>query len=92
MTALDFAILGFAAWRLAYLLARESGPYDVLVRLRAGARWALRSKEKPEQPGCVLCVSVWTAIGLFALWQVIQWPVIMLAIAGLAAAVDEYAG
>lgn len=92
MTALDFAVLGLAVWRLAYLLARESGPYDVLVRLRAGARWALRSDVPPEQPGCVLCVSVWTAIGLFALWQVLQWPVIMLAIMGLAAAVDEYAG
>lgn len=92
MTPLDFAILGLAAWRLAYLLARESGPYNVLVRLRMGARWALRSTADPKTPGCVLCVSIWTAIGLFALWQVVQWPIIMLAIAGLAVAIDEFAG
>ncbi len=92
MTALDFAILGLAAWRLAYLLARESGPYDALIRLRARARGVLRSDAPPEQPGCVLCVSVWTAIGLFLLWQVVTWPIVMLAIAGLAAAVDEFAG
>lgn len=34
MSLVDFLILGLATWRMASLLAREAGPFDVFLRIR----------------------------------------------------------
>lgn len=82
MTALDLTILALATWRISFLLTREVGPLQALSKLR----------ERTTLGGlleCIKCMSVWAALALFALWQFVQWPVIVLAISGGALLVDR---
>lgn len=55
MSPLNLFILALATWRLAYLLAKETGPYQLITRFRA--RFHL--------PDCIYCLSVWCAAGLY---------------------------
>lgn len=86
MTLLDLLILSLATWRLTYLLAKESGPFDLLTRLRA--RFALGGLSS-----CVYCWSLWCAAGLYllALTPAIV-LVYILAIAGAAMLAHRYTG
>jgi len=81
-------VAGLAAWRVAFLLARENGPGDALLQLR---RKFMRSAgERPI--GCVKCVSVWLAVPLVLFVELEGWwarIVCWLAIAGVAALIDE---
>ena len=80
-------IAAFATWRLAFLVAREEGPWGVFGRVRrfVGLR----------VPGglftCVKCVSMWIAMP-FAVFVHCAWPeviVVWLALAGVSALIDE---
>ncbi len=81
-----FLIAALATWRLAFLLAREQGPWDILGRFRQAA-----SGVTTELLRCVKCVGLWVAIP-FAFfvrgdwWELI---VIWLALAGVTALIDE---
>jgi len=83
---LDLAILGLASWRLAHLLVHERGPFHLFERLR---RPPLVNEAETGMLNCLYCTSVWIALGLYALWQIIQWPVVLLAISALAILVDH---
>ncbi len=80
-----FLIAALATWRLAFLLARESGPWDVVGRFR-------RAGIGGRALTCVKCVGLWVAVP-FALfvggerWElVITW----LALGGVVALIDEW--
>lgn len=77
-----FLILALAAWRLAYMLVSEVGPFSVFARLRY--RIGVRSVPVTQPDGrmavgkvasntaaelflCIWCMSVWTALLLLAL-------------------------
>lgn len=76
MTLEGLVILGLAAWRLAFLITQEDGPFNVFYRLR---------QRFPEDGhgrigdllNCVYCMSVWTALVCVWLWrtelQVLVW-------------------
>ena len=52
-----------AVWRVSYLLVFESGPWNLLARLRnhfAQGFWG-------ELTSCLYCVSVWVALPVAAL-------------------------
>ncbi|RZS53403.1 DUF1360 domain-containing protein [Sphaerotilus mobilis] len=55
-----FALCVLATWRLTHLLAREDGPGDLVVRLRAslGHSWLGAMMD------CFFCLSLWVAIPL----------------------------
>ncbi len=72
----ELLVHGLAAWRLAYMLVNEDGPWAVFARLRywAGLRSvAVRGEDDrvrvsrvasntlAEGLTCVWCVSIWTA-------------------------------
>ena len=64
----DFAILSLAVWRVAHMLAREDGPFDVFCRLRLamGAVKSINGFWTADAPWgklwiCPLCLSVWLA-------------------------------
>jgi len=83
-----FVIAGLATWRLAFLLARERGPHGVFDRLRQRAGRGLAG----ELLSCVKCTSFWIAIP-FAFFVRGTWAemvVIWLALAGVAAVIDEW--
>lgn len=80
MRALDFTIVVFATWRVAALLVREDGPFDLLARLRL----ALDATVVGKSLRCLYCTSLWLSLPA-ALWLVgpsSQWPVVCLGLAG----------
>lgn len=70
MDATALIVIGLAAWRLAYLVTREDGPWNVLLRLRT--RWPLGGLLN-----CVYCASVWTGALAVVVWttpaQIVLW-------------------
>jgi Protein of unknown function (DUF1360) len=83
-----FVIAALATWRLAFLLARERGPHGVFDWLRHRAGRGLAG----ELLSCVKCTSFWIAIP-FAFFVRGTWTemvVIWLALAGMAAVIDEW--
>ncbi len=61
MSALSFIIAILATYRLAHMMTREDGPFDVFANLRGAM--------DPEQKtwwgrglNCALCVSFWLAL------------------------------
>lgn len=104
MTALDFVILGLAAWRLAYMLVNEDGPGALLSRLRyrLGVRSVVTrgADGQPETSKvalnglaelwlCVWCMSVWCSLVLLLPWEPIYWLRLVLAASALAVLVHE---
>lgn len=61
-------ILGaLASWRISHLLSSESGPWQVLDRLRGSMHGFLK-----ELFHCIYCISVWVAAPL-AYWIGVSW-------------------
>ena|ERR1051326_6954387 len=56
--AFRFVLATLAVWRLTHMLAREDGPWDLLVKLRR----ALGSGMAGKLAGCFYCLSVWMAL------------------------------
>jgi hypothetical protein len=78
--ALRCVLVVLGTWRLAHLVAREDGPFDVIVRLRArvgdGAMGALMD--------CPHCLGLWIAMP-FAWWLAEtrgEWVVAWLGVSG----------
>lgn len=77
MTALDFIIFAFAAYRIGSLLSWEIGPYGILDKLRrfVGVRYDSGSKpfgqnELAKMILCVYCNTVWIAIISIVLYYI----------------------
>ena len=82
-----FLIAALATWRVAFLVARERGPYQVFARLRG---WAGHGAFA-DLLTCVKCVGLWVAIP-FAFFVRGDWAeliVVWLALAGVTALIDE---
>lgn len=91
---LDILLIGLAAWRLAHMLVKEDGPFEMFSKLRklVGIEQivvrdgdkvdvALTAKNTlAEGLLCVWCVSVWTATLLYvgALIPVLHTPFMWL--------------
>jgi hypothetical protein len=56
--AFRFVLAVLAVWRITHLLAREDGPWDAMVRLRAALGTGLLGK----LAGCFYCLSLWVAL------------------------------
>jgi len=78
-----------ATWRVAHLIAREDGPFDIIVRLRARAGDGVIG----HLMDCPYCLSIWVAIPFaFTLANSIPAGVAAwLAISGGAALLECYA-
>lgn len=86
MVFTDFIIIAVAAWRLAFFVARESGPFDVMTRVRA--RTTLGGLLT-----CVYCASVWTAALMLAFWFTgLQVAVYVAALSGAGLMLAAYSG
>jgi len=58
--AVRFTLSAFAVYRVAFLLAREDGPWGLLRRLRFSAKGSAAGR----LVGCVNCLSVWLSLPL----------------------------
>jgi hypothetical protein len=86
VTALELLILALFTWRLAYLLVKESGPFNVMGRLRA--RTTIGGLLE-----CVYCASVWTALLGYVLLSTPLVPIVYVcAASGLAMLAHRYTG
>lgn len=85
MSLEQVVIIGLAAWRLAYMLVKEDGPFAVFARLRTRlARLKLLE--------CVYCVSVWLAVGGYLIRDIAEPVLVVLAIAAIAAMIQRWLG
>jgi len=86
MQSLELLILTLATWRLARLLAAEAGPGNILTKLR----------ERFPSGGvfdCIYCLSVYTAIAVFAAWLYLPAEIIYVtALSGGAMLMHRYTG
>ena len=85
LSPLDALALGLATFYAAYVVARTAGPLDAFKRLRS-------VRVIGPLASCLYCVSVYAAIGAYALLLV--WPpaLYMLAAAGAASFLFRYTG
>jgi hypothetical protein len=86
--SVQFVVAVLATWRVAHLVAREDGPFDVIVRLRrrAGDTGIGRLMDCPH------CLGLWIAMPLAA-WLARspdQWVVAWLGIAGGASLAQRF--
>jgi hypothetical protein len=83
-----FVIAALATWRLAFLLARERGPWKMIERLRRTAG----SGTLGGLLTCVKCVGLWVALpfALFVRGDWLELIVVWLALAGIVALLDEW--
>lgn len=87
-----FVLIGFAGWRVAYLLVFEDGPFGVF----AGLRRAVGVPDEAEVTGllpslfsCVHCMSFWTVAGFTGLFWIEPRAVVPFAAWGLALAIHH---
>jgi hypothetical protein len=75
-----FVLSVLATWRVAHLIAREDGPFQVIVKLRGRAGSGLIGRLMD----CPYCLSLWIAIPFaFALADTVgAWITAWLAISG----------
>jgi hypothetical protein len=58
--AVRFTLSALAVYRVAFLVAREDGPWDLLRRLRASAKGSMAGRLVT----CLNCLSVWISLPL----------------------------
>jgi Protein of unknown function (DUF1360) len=76
----SFVLATLAVWRISYLLAREDGPFDLILRLR------IRLGDAGRMLDCFYCMSLWVAapMALFVSPTGQNWWCIWLALSGAA--------
>lgn len=86
MDGLTLIILALATWRLSYLMASESAPFQLMTKLR----------ERTTVGGlltCIYCSSIWAALIVLVLWFTpLAVVVYILAISGAALMLGSYTG
>lgn len=75
MSPLDFIVLSLAAWRLAYFVVKEDGPFDAAKAVRARTTFG-------GLLTCIYCMSVWTAALVYVTWLVFPPLVWIFALSG----------
>ena len=82
-----FAVAVFATWRVTHLLAREDGPADLIVRLRARLGRGLAG----QLMDCFNCLSLWIAapVALFVSRKPAEWVFAWLALSGAACLLER---
>lgn len=88
MTFLEFVLLSLAAWRLASMLVREKGPFNMFVWIRErvgighdkdGIPYMIPDNVLAGILSCVWCCSMWTGFFWFVAYLVAPLLVIKIA-------------
>lgn len=99
--ALGVELSALAVWRIAVLLVRERGPWELAIRLREcvgiehdedGEPVGIPARMPGGILGCVWCASAWLAFPMLALYQVFPLFVAGIAVAGVAVLIELVAG
>lgn len=93
-------ICGLAGWRVAVLLVREDGPFDIMRRFRhvagiqdTSAGRMVKRNVLAQLLSCVWCTSVWTTTLAYGVYDGldVRWPVQLVAACALPVVLDIYA-
>lgn len=86
-TWLRFLLAALATWRLATLLTRDDGPWDLVLRLRRAAG----NGAVGRMLDCFRCVSLWVAapLALAVGDNLLEWLLAWLALSGAACLLDR---
>lgn len=84
---LSFALAALATWRVTHLLAEEDGPFDSMLKLRAG----LGTSTAGKLMDCFQCLSLWIAAPFtFVMTHSIgMWVLVWLALSGAACLLER---
>src|SRR5262245_7271376 len=87
--AFRFVLATLAVWRITHMLAREDGPWDLLLRMRSALGIGLPGK----LVRCFYCLSLWIALPFawFLKGDATETFVGWLALSGGAILLDRYA-
>lgn len=88
MHGFDFLLGALATWRVAALLVREDGPYDLIARLRRATANTVAGRALE----CFYCTSLWVAAPA-AFWLVgatRRWAVVWLALSGAVSLLERF--
>jgi hypothetical protein len=82
-----FVIVVLATWRVTHLLAKEDGPANIIVRLRARLGDGLLG----QLMDCFKCLSMWVAapLALLIFQRPLAWLMGWLAISGAACLLEQ---
>jgi hypothetical protein len=81
----DLVLLALATWRLAYLMVKESGPWQIMATIRAWSTFG-------GLLNCIYCASLWAGIAMFGLLLVFPPVVWVFAASGGAMLLWRYTG
>lgn len=95
---IELVIISLAAWYVAHVVTKESGPLNAFGRVRAWSRRAIKQGEGAPQGSfaealeCIYCMAFWAGALLYAVWALTpaQPLVYVLAIAGGALVADRW--
>lgn len=86
ISILDLLILACATWRLAYFVARESGPFG-------SAKFIRERLPLGGLTTCIKCASFWTALLMLVLYvSPLRVIVLVFAVSGAALMIASYTG
>lgn len=86
LTLLDLLVIGLAAWRLAYLMAKEAAPFQLMSKLRQRTTFG-------GLLSCLYCSSWWAALVMLVLWFTpLQVVVYVFAVSAAALMLGSYTG
>lgn len=92
-------LIAAAAWRMAALISYERGPFDIFLRLRERLNVTHDDSGVPiswpdgfitSLVSCVWCLSLWTALGLWGIYQWNHVVVIILAASAIAISIEQW--
>lgn len=90
-----FVVVAFAIWRLAVLLQRDDGPFDVFKNFRD--RYVMDGDELKDNVfakgyGCFFCLTVWLSFlgALYLCNNVVEFVIYTLALSGAAIIIDNF--
>jgi len=94
----EILAVGLGGWRLAVLLVKERGPGDIILKLRSlvgiehnenGEPVSWPETFLPRLLTCAWCLSIWTTLLVWGLWQLESRIVLVLGAMGLALALEK---
>lgn len=90
MNLRDLIFISLAAWRIASLLVREDGPFDIFEKIRRRFQpYGDPLEGIGKMLACVWCTAVWTAIACYLIWVAWELPIILLAASAIAVVIEE---
>lgn len=95
----EIAAIGLAAWRVSALFAYEKGPGKIFLRLREVLGYTHNEKGEPESwpdkflpelISCPWCLSLWTSVLMWGIYQLAPEVVLVLAASTIVISIERW--